>query len=122
MAKPALMAEQVAELIADRIRSGEIHPGAWLDSERRLAETHQVGRNTVRRALQILAEAGLIEQTPSGHRVRAAAAEPSAPGVVTLDAAAVQSELAAIRAELHEITERLGVIEARTGAADGAGG
>jgi GntR family transcriptional regulator len=120
MAKPATTAERVAEGIAVSIRAGKIGPGSWLDSERRLAEEHGVGRNTVRKALQILAEDGLIEQMAAGNRVRAAAPESDAPGVVTLDAAAVTTELAAIRAELHQITERLGVIEARTGVAEGA--
>lgn len=69
MAKPPVKAEQIAEQIADRIQSGELKPGEWLGSERQLAERHEVGRNTVRSALRLLAEAGLIEQTGAGARV-----------------------------------------------------
>jgi GntR family transcriptional repressor for pyruvate dehydrogenase complex len=122
MAKPPVKAEHFADLIAGRIRSGEIKPGEWLASERQLAEQHQVGRNTVRSALRMLAEAGVIEQTGSGARVSAAAAprQPTAAAPVP-DAAAVHGELVAIRAELREITERLTAIEARTGAANRSG-
>src|SRR6266536_6514609 len=116
MAKPPVKAEQFADLIAGRIRSGEIKPGEWLASERQLAEQHQVGRNTVRSALRMLAEAGMIEQTGSGARVTAAAASQPGTAAPVPDAAAVHGELVAIRAELREITERLTAIEARTGA------
>lgn len=48
-----------AELRAD-IESGSLAPGAKLPSERELAERHGMARNTVRQAVRLLAESGLV--------------------------------------------------------------
>ncbi|MFC3963283.1 GntR family transcriptional regulator [Nocardia jiangsuensis] len=42
------------------IATGELGPGARLPSERALAETHRVARNTAREAVRILADEGLV--------------------------------------------------------------
>jgi len=52
--------DQVRETIAEQIRSGAIPPGARLQSERDLADQMGVSRVTVRRALDALAEDGLV--------------------------------------------------------------
>jgi GntR family transcriptional regulator len=52
--------DQVRETIAEQIRSGVIPPGARLQSERDLADQMGVSRVTVRRALDALAEDGLV--------------------------------------------------------------
>ena len=52
--------DQVRETIAGQIRSGVIPPGARLQSERDLADQMGVSRVTVRRALDALAEDGLV--------------------------------------------------------------
>jgi len=52
---------RVADDIAARIASGELAPGARLRAERELAEYYEVAYGTVRRAMQVLRERGLIE-------------------------------------------------------------
>jgi DNA-binding GntR family transcriptional regulator len=67
---------RVADDVAGRIASGELKPGARLRSERDLAEYYGVAYATVRRAMQVLRERGLIEtihgrgtyvRKPQGH-------------------------------------------------------
>lgn len=52
---------RVAEDIAARIASGELRPGARLRAERELAEHYEVAYGTIRRAMAVLRERGLIE-------------------------------------------------------------
>lgn len=51
---------RVADDIAARIASGELAAGARLRAERDLAEHYGVAYGTVRRAMQVLRERGLI--------------------------------------------------------------
>jgi GntR family transcriptional regulator len=51
---------RVANDIAARIASGELDAGARLRSERGLAEHYEVSYGTVRRAMEVLRERGLI--------------------------------------------------------------
>jgi GntR family transcriptional regulator len=51
---------RVAEDIAARIASGELKPGARLRAERDLAEHYEVSYGTLRRAMEVLRERGLI--------------------------------------------------------------
>ena len=51
---------RVAEDIAERIASGELAAGARLLAERDLAEHYGVSYGTVRRAIAVLRERGLI--------------------------------------------------------------
>ena len=51
---------QIADDIAARITSGELRPGARLLSERALAEYYGRSYQTVRRAMEVLRERGLI--------------------------------------------------------------
>ncbi len=51
---------RVAEDIAGRIASGELQPGARLRAERDLAEYYEVSYGTIRRAMEVLRERGLI--------------------------------------------------------------
>ena len=55
-----LMYEQVAEHIAARIEARELPPGSKLPPERDLAAEYGVAYNTVRRAMDVLRERGLI--------------------------------------------------------------
>jgi DNA-binding transcriptional MocR family regulator len=52
---------RVADDIAARIASGELVPGARLRGERDLATYYEVSYGTVRRAMEVLRERGLIE-------------------------------------------------------------
>jgi GntR family transcriptional regulator len=51
---------RVAEDIAGRIASGELKPGTRLRAERELAEYYEVSYGTIRRAMEVLRERGLI--------------------------------------------------------------
>lgn len=51
---------QVAAALRAAIQSGELRPGDKLPSERTLAATYQVARNTAREAIRQLAESGLV--------------------------------------------------------------
>jgi DNA-binding GntR family transcriptional regulator len=51
---------RLAEDIASRITSGELAPGARLRAERDLAVYYEVSYGTVRRAMALLRERGLI--------------------------------------------------------------
>lgn len=50
----------MARELRERIDSGELTPGDKLPSERVLAETYGVARNTAREAIRLLAEQGLV--------------------------------------------------------------
>ncbi|MEV0356610.1 GntR family transcriptional regulator [Nocardia sp. NPDC050697] len=51
---------RLAEELRKAIATGELGPGARLPSERALAESHQVARNTAREAMRLLADEGLV--------------------------------------------------------------
>ena len=51
---------QIAQSLRDRIRSGDIAPGARLDTQRGLAEEFGVTLMTLRQALEVLEREGLI--------------------------------------------------------------
>ena len=53
--------EEALEQIAERIRHGELDVGDQLPSERVLATQMQISRPTVREALKVLADSGVIE-------------------------------------------------------------
>jgi len=61
--------QEVLDRLLERIRSGEIPPGAQLPSERDLMETYEVGRPAVREALQALERSGIVE-IAHGERAR----------------------------------------------------
>lgn len=63
---PRLAYLRVADSVAARITSGDLQPGDKLPPERDLAAEHQVSYPTVRRAMEVLRERGLIE-TVHGH-------------------------------------------------------
>ncbi len=58
---PVPPSRQVAGLLRAQIDSGELAPGAALPSILRLSQEHGIATNTVRKALQILKDEGLIE-------------------------------------------------------------
>lgn len=59
-----LPSEEVARRISDAIRSGAFSLGTRLPSERRLAEQMEVSRPTIREAVRILAEQGVLQVKP----------------------------------------------------------
>lgn len=54
---------QIADALAGEIRSGALAAGAQLPAESALAARFGVNRHTVRRALGVLAEGGLVRTT-----------------------------------------------------------
>lgn len=52
--------KQLADILREQIKSGELAPGDLLPSEPRLCQIHDVGRETVRRGLDILRAEGLV--------------------------------------------------------------
>ena len=63
---------RVARLIREEIAAGTYRPGELLPSEGRLAQIHEVGRDTVRDALQLLRSTGdVVTVKGVGTRVRA---------------------------------------------------
>ncbi|MEU6226183.1 winged helix-turn-helix domain-containing protein [Streptomyces sp. NPDC047042] len=52
--------EQLAKIIESKIRTGEFAAGSRLPGELILSQEYGVGSNTVRRALDILRERGLV--------------------------------------------------------------
>jgi DNA-binding GntR family transcriptional regulator len=57
---PHYVYEQLAEIIERKIRSGEYAPGTRLPGELTLTHDYGVGPGTVRRAMSILRDAGLV--------------------------------------------------------------
>jgi GntR family transcriptional regulator len=57
---PEPIYRQIADYIAGRIDAGELQPGMKLAAERDLAEEYGVAYLTVRRAIRLLRERGLI--------------------------------------------------------------
>ena len=51
---------QLARLLRDKVASGEYPAGSRLPSENKLVETYSVGRPTVRRAIALLAQEGVL--------------------------------------------------------------
>lgn len=55
---------QLADLIAERIGSGELPVGRTIPSEKTLQQEYGVGRNTARQAVKVLRERGLVDTVP----------------------------------------------------------
>ncbi len=76
---PKLIYVQVADHITARISAGELRPGARLPAERDLATEYGVAYDTIRRAMALLRERGLII-TIVGRGTFVAERPPAVPG------------------------------------------
>jgi GntR family transcriptional repressor for pyruvate dehydrogenase complex len=56
--------EEAVEQIAERISLGELGPGDQLPSERALAHQMEISRPTIREALKVLCDSGVVEVRP----------------------------------------------------------
>lgn len=54
---------QLVDILKQQIGSGQYPPGSWLPSESKLRKRHKVSAVTVRRAVSILVEQGVVETT-----------------------------------------------------------
>lgn len=61
IAKPQRLTDQIAEVLAQRIRGGELVPGERLPTEKDMAELFGVSRSVVREAVSMLKYDGLVE-------------------------------------------------------------
>ncbi|KAB2371135.1 GntR family transcriptional regulator [Actinomadura montaniterrae] len=93
---------EIADGLQERIRSGDLAPGAPVPSESALASEYGVSRTTARRALVALEEKGLIQG--GAGRVRAVRSSSSAPRSL----ARYEQIAAVIRAEIDDGTLRPG--------------
>ncbi|WP_189169621.1 GntR family transcriptional regulator [Pilimelia anulata] len=60
-ADPRPLYQQLAAVLRDQIRAGELAPGARLPTEAVLSQTYDASRNTVRDAIDVLRREGLVE-------------------------------------------------------------
>src|SRR5262249_8787812 len=71
-ADPRPMYQQLAAEIRDQIQTGELKPGEQLPTEAKFAERYDVSRNTIRLAIDVLRNEGLITSSQGrGNFVRA---------------------------------------------------
>lgn len=56
--------QQLASILRDRIAAGEFRPGDALPSEKDLVQEHGLARETVRRAVKVLRDEGLVVTIP----------------------------------------------------------
>ncbi|HYP47299.1 MAG TPA: FCD domain-containing protein [Thermoleophilaceae bacterium] len=92
--------EEAVQQIAEKVRSGDLHVGDRLPSERELAARMRISRPTLREAVKVLAEAGVLE-------VRRGQA-----GGIFVASELVPRELLRSRREIR-VSEVAGVLEAR---------
>jgi GntR family transcriptional regulator len=52
---------QLAALLREQITSGQIQPGQTIPSKRTLRELHDIGANTIDKAISLLKAEGLVE-------------------------------------------------------------
>ncbi len=69
-----LSSQEIADTLRDRIRSGDLRPGARLPTQAELAEEFGVERGTVRQALRALQDDGLLSNVSKGSPPRVAEA------------------------------------------------
>jgi DNA-binding GntR family transcriptional regulator len=62
--QPEMLYVQLAAILREQIRSGELEPLDWIPSEPSLQAAHNVSRGTVRKALRLLAEEQRIRAVP----------------------------------------------------------
>jgi DNA-binding GntR family transcriptional regulator len=101
---------QIADDLRQRLRAGEWGAGDQLPSTADFAGAYGVARNTVRSALRLLMDDGLVvARQGSGVFVRtgAPAAELSGDGLM----AALSGQVAALAAEVSRLGERLAQLE-----------
>jgi GntR family transcriptional regulator len=55
---------QVADIVAGRIKRGQLKPGTRIPTESELIDEFEISRSTARRAVAWLREQGLIETVP----------------------------------------------------------
>jgi GntR family transcriptional regulator len=57
---------QIAQIYRDKIRSGELAPGARLPSIRSISQEYEVATTTAQKVIEALRDEGLVETSPMG--------------------------------------------------------
>jgi DNA-binding GntR family transcriptional regulator len=110
MAERRLLYRAVAGAIRDSITAGHLRPGDQVGSSLRdLAARHHVGIATVRAALNVLADEGLVE-TLQGKGTFVTAAAPAGKAGTGGETASLRGELEELR---EEVRDGLGDLDAR---------
>ena len=55
---------QLADILRERIRTGQIPPGRRLPSQMELEQEFDISRNTIKKALDVLKDEGLVVTAP----------------------------------------------------------
>ncbi|MFI7431881.1 GntR family transcriptional regulator [Micromonospora sp. NPDC049836] len=97
---------QIADELRRAIRSGELRPGDRLSSGRVLAQEYGVAQMTVKSALGVLRDEGLIVSS-QGRGVFVADPLPSPQAT----SSASSTELSTLRTELRELERRVAALE-----------
>jgi DNA-binding GntR family transcriptional regulator len=104
---------QLAEVLRDRMRRGDLRPGQRVPSEKDLHDEFGLARETIRRALAVLRLEGLIE-VRHGHGTFVLEAPPSVAlrhGDVVTSSAAVTVTRASGQIETYPVGTKLTVAE-----------
>lgn len=64
--KRKTICDEIVDQFKQMIKNGELKPGEKLPSERELAKMFNVGRSSVREALQVLSSIGFVKKTAEG--------------------------------------------------------
>lgn len=65
MSMPRYVYEELADRIQEEVRSGRLPVGSALPSERRMTEVYGASIGTVRRAVRLLRERGVVATLPA---------------------------------------------------------
>jgi GntR family transcriptional regulator of arabinose operon len=77
--------QRIASELQDEIKSGKLSAGQMLPTEEQLTQRFSASRQTIRQALSLLVDAGLIaKQRGSGSRVRAQASAPKSGNIAVI--------------------------------------
>jgi DNA-binding GntR family transcriptional regulator len=107
--RPAYM--QIADDLRAAIRTGQLAPGDQLPSTTDLSERYDVARMTVRSALRVLRDEGLVvARQGKGIFVRSTYSSDGDTEAVTMDM--VMERLDAITSQLEKLADRVDEIEA----------
>ncbi|WP_026876771.1 GntR family transcriptional regulator [Jiangella gansuensis] len=99
--------EQVANTVRQAIATGEYAVGSHLPSIQQLADDHGVSHMTVKRALDVLRNDGLIASRAGVRAIVTATPDDTTPPV--------QEQIDSLRSTVEELTERLAHVEAHVG-------
>jgi len=105
---------QIADDLRAAIRRGDLAPGAQIPATSALIERYGVARNTVRSALRVLSDEGLlVARQGSGVYVRSTLPETGEPGTPDGQLEAVLKQLADLASDVRRLGERVSELESQ---------